>query len=279
MVKLENVGVWGAGASGLCSAVHRVLSADLTRACACVLRGPRCRFPRTPQKLGCPQGFFSFIFSGRLSTPDISPIPVGALKAALLRCRGWGLLSPRGMPPDPRGSPAAPRHPASRSHPASPRLGAEASPAGNSRGSPRPREEPCVKGLQPGGWQDPAAGNHGWQPPGCNCASSPWGISPPSSPCFVEIANPRMNLSLNKPGEAVGRQGVGCTGPFWVVTGGGKGLGMYGSGWDIPAPPPRTPSIPAVSPSPGEAPQEVFPSVGKALSELQVTPLAGAPCH
>lgn len=34
-----------------------------------------------------------------------------------------------------------------------------------------------------------------------------------------------------------------------------------------------------MSPPPGGDPEEVFLSVGKVLSELQVTPLAGSPCH
>lgn len=46
-------------AAVLCSTVHRVLSAGVTRASlsVCALRGSVCRFPRAPQKLGCPQGF------------------------------------------------------------------------------------------------------------------------------------------------------------------------------------------------------------------------------
>lgn len=83
----------------------------------------------------------------------------------------------------------------------------------------------------------------------------------------------------------MGRQTVGCARPLWVVTRGGKGLGMYGSSWDTcparhgPRLPLRSPSIPVVSPPPGEDPEQVFPSAGKALSELQVTPLACSPCH
>lgn len=160
VVKLENVGVSGLVGLGwqpqlsLCSVWHR---APCPERCVClsvcVLSTSSCRFLLTHPKLGCPQGFFLFpTGSGGLSTPGVSPHPSASSKGSPRPLPRVGDAIPRGMPPYPRG--CGLQHPARI--PLLPSSGADGSPARNSRGSPRTRGEPRVKGLQPG-----------WEPPLC----------------------------------------------------------------------------------------------------------------